>query len=59
MSAFTGYEIVIGVSGGIAAYWLHARGAIPGPRRLGQPEAKPRFASAAAAAVVAAGGPRP
>ena len=53
-----GREIVVGVSGGIAAYKLYARGAIHGPRGLGQPEAKPRFASAAAAAVVAAGGQR-
>ncbi len=40
-------EIVLGVTGGIAAYSLHARGAIHGPRELGQPEAKPRFATAA------------
>ena len=59
MSALDGREIVVGVSGGIAAYSLHARGAIPGPRGLGQPEAKPRFASAAEAAIVATGGSGP
>ena len=58
MSVLTGSEIILGVSGGIAAYRLHARGTIHGPRGLGQPEAKPRFASAAAAAIVAVGGPR-